>query len=168
MADTMRPPWRSVAQPRPAGRAPLGPLYLPTVAPVPAPTAPRSGATSLAAAHAAYPSAGPGRTDGSPTKRSNSTIPTTIGTGPAEACLLTPADHPVARREPESRATRQHDGVHSVNRTQRVEQRPFASAGCRSAHLTGSDSPWRKEHHRTTGARAGVCPVADPDPRYVS
>src|SRR5579884_590037 len=72
----------------PPGPASSGPRHEPTVAP--APIGPVSIRPPMAASQAARPSAGPGRTEGSPTPRSNSTTPTTIGTGPARVGKPTP------------------------------------------------------------------------------
>ena len=83
-ADTTTSSSRAVAEPNPPGRAWSGPRHFPTVAPVPAPTSPSGTAPPTADRQANSPSVDPGRVEASPTARSNSESPTTMGTTPTE------------------------------------------------------------------------------------
>ena len=78
-APTTSSPCRSDAVPSPPFMPVPGSGSFPTVAPVPAPTEPSDTGPSPAASHAAYPASASGRAAGSPTTRSNSTAPTTMG-----------------------------------------------------------------------------------------
>src|SRR5262249_1217460 len=71
---------RCEATPIPPGDAFAAPRSFPAVAPVPAPTRPRSGAASVAASHARRPIASSGNARGSPPARSKRTAAATIGT----------------------------------------------------------------------------------------
>ena len=85
-AATTRSPSRRSAPTSPPGTARSMPLHLDAVAPVPAPirpTADTAPAPAIASAAAIRPCSTPGRTEASPTARSNRLRPTTIGTRPA-------------------------------------------------------------------------------------
>ena len=100
-APTLTGPSATAAVPRPAFMQVAGPMSLPTVAPVPAPTLPCSsvvGVLSSASRTAAMPASMSGRTVGSPKARSKIQLEHTMGT------CVGPTDRPMPRLS-SSRAT---------------------------------------------------------------
>ena len=125
---------------------------------------------------AARPSAGPGRTGGSPTPRSKSDSPTTIGTAPNAVGNPTPsasstAMTPSAAARPNAEPPVSTDGVEP--------RRPCGAAssssssrrrGRAAAHLARRDRALREQHDRAPGAGLGSvqCPTRTPSTSVIT
>jgi len=128
-----------------------------TVAPVAAPTGPSATGPAVAASHAARPSAGPGRTVGSPRPRSKSPAPTTMGTTPAEVATPMPRSSQ-NRITPSQAASPNAEPPVSTSASSRATRR----WGSRRAHSRVAGDPPRTSPEATVpaGKSTTVQPVA--------
>ena len=128
-------------------------------------------APPAAARQAARPSSAPGRTVGSPTPRSNSDSPTTIGTGPPNAVGKPTPSLPRARA-----SRRRPRPGRTPSRRRAPPRRAGAPCGAGSsssnsrrgrraaAHLARGHRALREAHDGASGAGLGVGPVPDRTP----
>src|SRR5579875_1710147 len=169
-APTVGPPGsRTTAVPTPPRLPRSGPRSLPTVAPVPAPTAPSAGGP-LRAPTRGVALVRPGEDLGRPHaevedgRRGHDRDPMTAS-GEAHLPLAEVAHDPIRRPQAEGRPPAEADRVHPLDQAARAQQVGLPGGGGGAANLHAGHRPLRgEEHHRAASARGGVGPMANPDP----
>ena len=79
--------------------------------------------------------------------------------------LLEPADHAVARGQPEGGAAREHDRIHLLDGSLGREQLELARGRGAASDLSRRDRALREQDGGTAGEGLGIGPVADADSR---